>query len=150
MKFRFINMEDPAYPKELMLRWEVLRKPLGLPPGSEALPEEKDSMHLIALVGKQVVGCVLFYPESGTGGRVHQLAVSEEYRGQGFGRQLIMKLEQTLIKKGFLDVYMYALLESVGFYQQLGYHSDGSLIEKNGVSHQFMKKNLLPSKESVA
>jgi ribosomal protein S18 acetylase RimI-like enzyme len=83
MKFKFIKLTDPYYRDELMLRWEVLRKPLGMPPGSELQPEEKDSFHLIALEKKQLVGCVLFHPESQTEGKIFQMALSEEYRGQG-------------------------------------------------------------------
>ena len=150
MKFRFINTEDPAYPKELMLRWEVLKKPLGLPPGSEILPQEQGGMHLIALEGKEVVGCVLFLPESSSSGSLSQLAVSEEYHGKSFARQLIIKLEQMLVKKGYLDIYIYAHPDSVAFYQQLGYHSDGEPVEKCGVFHQLMKKSLFRNEERVA
>ena len=93
MKFRFIRTQDPEYTKELMLRWEVLSKPLGMPPGSDIFPEEKESIHLIAMEGKNVVGCVLFHPETAHEGRLYQMAVSEEYHGKGFGRQLIGTLE---------------------------------------------------------
>ena len=63
MKYKFITVDGPEYPAERMLRWEVLDKPLGIPPGTEILPEELQSLHLIALDGKRLVGCVCFYPE---------------------------------------------------------------------------------------
>jgi hypothetical protein len=69
MKFRFITPKDPEYPQELMLRWEVLAKPLGLPPGMEEVLEEAKSLHLIAVDRKKLVGCVLFRPEGDTQGR---------------------------------------------------------------------------------
>ena len=69
MKFCFITPVDPAYQHELMLRWEVLFKPLGLPPGGEVEADEKKSLHLIALEKKKLVGCVVFSPESETAGR---------------------------------------------------------------------------------
>jgi ribosomal protein S18 acetylase RimI-like enzyme len=140
MKFRFISNTDPEYSKELMLRWEVLNKPLGLPPGSELSPQEEDSLHLIALDGKKVVGCILFYPESETKGRLHQVALSETYQGKGFGRKMMATLEQKLNKKGIKEVYIYVPEEIEGFYLRLGYHVEGSPVERRGIIHHLMKK----------
>jgi ribosomal protein S18 acetylase RimI-like enzyme len=142
MKFRFIRTEDPEYTKELMLRWEVLRKPLGMPPGSEIFPEEKESIHLVAMEGKKVVGCVLFHPETQEGGRLYHMAVSEEYHGRGFGRQLISTLEHALARKGFKDIHLYARCEAVSFYEQMGYTPIGEVVERTGIPHQLMQKTL--------
>jgi ribosomal protein S18 acetylase RimI-like enzyme len=142
MKFRFIQCEDPEYQAELMLRWEALRKPLGLPPGSERHPEEAESIHLLALEGKRIVGCVLFYPENSEKGRLYQMAVSEEYRGQGFGRKLLAKLEESLKQKGYHEVYLYARDESLGFYERMGFHKEGNAILKDGLDHFLMRKQL--------
>lgn len=143
MKFRFIRTQDPEYPKEVMLRWEVLSKPLGMPPGSDIFPEEKESMHLIALEGKKVVGCVLFHPETKDEGRLYQMAVSEEYHGRGFARQLIVALEQALVKKGFKQIHLYARSDAVSFYEQMGYSQvEGTLEEKAGCMQQLMRKSI--------
>ncbi len=69
MLFKLISPDSPEYPKERLLRWEVLAKPHGMPPGSEALDEEMHSLHLVALDKKKVVGCICFHPESREGGR---------------------------------------------------------------------------------
>src|SRR3989338_7258036 len=106
MKFRFIAPDGPEYQAEKMLRWEVLRKPLGMPPGSEVLPEEEKSLHLIATDAKKLVGCVCFFPETEKGGLIFQMAISEEYQGKGFGRQLLFTLECSLLKRGMRDVYL--------------------------------------------
>lgn len=142
IKFRFITPADPEYPHELMLRWEVLLKPLGLPPGKEQASEETESLHLIALEKKKMIGCVLFCPEGDGRGRLHQLALSEEYHGQGFGRKMISTLEQALITKGFKEVYLLAPAENVGFYAQMGYESEGEPKKEKGAFWQPMKKNL--------
>jgi ribosomal protein S18 acetylase RimI-like enzyme len=141
-KFKFIKPTDPEYSQELMLRWEVLRKPLGMPPGSEVFSDEAQSMHLVAIDKKKVVGCVLFHPESPDSGRIYQMAVSEEYQGRGFGRKLLAFLEKELIKKGIKTLHLYSREESLGFYLQRGYHPIGVMIEKMGISHQPMEKLL--------
>lgn len=143
MKFKFITPSHAYYRDELMLRWEVLRKPLGMPPGSEVLPEEMDCIHLIAMDNKKIIGCVLFHPESEHSGRVVQLALSEEFRGKGCGRQLIATLEQTLAKKGISDLYLFAREELQGFFGRMGYHFEGETFERMGFPHRIMKKTIL-------
>ncbi len=142
MKFRFITTEDPEYPQELMLRWEVLLKPLGIGPGGEEVKEEEKSLHLIAVDRKKLVGCVVFLPENLTEGKLHQMALSEEYQGRGFGRQLIATLENALSERGFKLVSLLAPPDRVGFYERMGYESAGEPVKKNGLLWQTMKKRL--------
>jgi N-acetylglutamate synthase-like GNAT family acetyltransferase len=142
MKFKIITPNAPEYQAERMLRWEVLAKPLGMPPGSEALPEETQSLHLIALDGKRIVGCVCFHPENTTSGRIFEMAVSEEYQGQSFGRQLLHALERMLVQRGIHNVYLYARLETEEFYALMGYESEGEVTVTMGLKQRMMKKNL--------
>ncbi len=149
MKFKFIKTHHPDYSRELILRWEVLRKPLGLPPGSELVPEEKEYLHLLAIDGKKVVGCVLFHQEGIDCGQVDQMAISEEYHGIGFARQLMVAMELALTKKGIRDVYALVNEEVVGFYLQLGYHAEGKKVARFGTSHQMMRKTLAPETPDI-
>jgi N-acetylglutamate synthase-like GNAT family acetyltransferase len=142
MKFKLITPKAPEYEAERMLRWEVLSKPLGMPPGSEVLPEEMQSMHLIAIDGKRLVGCVCFHPDSDTNGRIFEMAVSEEYQGRGFGRQLLHTMERMLVQKGIHDVYLYARPEVEEFYALMGYQSEGDLVVNMGRKQRLMKKAL--------
>lgn len=147
MKFKLITPKAPEYEAERMLRWEVLSKPLGMPPGSEVLLEEMQSMHLIAMDGKRLVGCVCFYPESGTNGRIFEMAVSEEYQGRGFGRQLLHTMECMLVQKGIQDIYLYARPETEEFYALMGYQPEGDPVVNMGLKQRLMKK-ALPSEHS--
>ena len=142
MKFRFITPSDLEYPQELMLRWEVLAKPYGLPPGAENPKEEEKSLHLIAVVKKKLVGCVLFRQEGAKGGSLQEMALCEEYRGQGFGRQLISTLEHALSAKGITEVSLLAPPDRVGFYLRMGYVNAGEPIKKHGEFWQPMSKSL--------
>jgi predicted GNAT family N-acyltransferase len=143
MKFKFIKTHQPEYMKELMLRWEVLRKPLGMPPGSEVFPEEEKSLHLVALDGKQVVGCVLFHEEEEGKGKLFQLAISPEYNGIGFSRKLLNFLEKTLVKRGIRQISLLAREDFVCFYSHMGYHSEGDTIQRFGLPHFRMTKQLM-------
>jgi ribosomal protein S18 acetylase RimI-like enzyme len=142
MKFRFITPQDPEYDQELMLRWEVLSKPLGMPPGSQIVEQESKSFHLIAVDRKKLVGCVLFFPENDSHGLLFQMALSEEYQGKGFGRRLISMLEHTLLEKGYKEVYLLAPPEKIGFYERMGYENEGEPVKQNGIFCQRMVKRL--------
>ncbi len=142
MRFKFIDPEGPEYDQERMLRWEVLNKPLGLPPGSELLPEDGKSMHLIAVEKKNVIGCVCFFASSAQEGEIFHMAVSEEYRGRGFGRKLIHAMEQALSQKGVQRLHVYAWQDAEGFYEKMGYRPEGEYVKKNGMQCKLMTKNI--------
>ena len=142
MKFKLISPDGPEYEAERLLRWEVLAKPHGMPPGAEIFPEEMQSLHLIALEGKRLVGCICFHPESVSNGRIFEMAVSEEYQGRGFGRKLLHALEQMLVQRGIKGVYLYVREEAEEFYSLMGYHPEGDFTVQMGLKQRMMKKNL--------
>lgn len=142
MKFQLITTGEGAYIKEKLLRWEVLNKPLGLPPGSEVFPEEEESLHFVALEKRQIVGCVLFHQESDRRGRLYQLAISQEYQGQGFRRKMVVALEKELVKRGVREVHLQASDETVDFYRSLGFRPT-EISEEEALPFQTLTKRLI-------
>ena len=70
--------------------------------------------------------------------------LKEEYRGQGFGRQLLVKAEEEARKRGakhaYLDTFSF---QAPGFYEKYGYEVFGELPEfPPGHQRFFMKKEL--------
>jgi ribosomal protein S18 acetylase RimI-like enzyme len=147
MKFKFIKTRNPEYVQECMLRWEVLHKPLGVPPDDPSLfpKEENNSVHLVAVEGKEVVGCLIFHPTTEIEGEIEPMSVSETYKGMRFGRKFVHALERALIKMGIQEVVLFAREEAISFYHHLGFHVGGEKIVKFGVAHVAMKKSLAPA-----
>lgn len=143
MRFKFITLSDPYYQDELMLRWEMGEKSRGLPPGLESFDEEKESFHLIALEKKQLVGCIVCHPQSQTEGKIFHLALSDEYHGQPFSRQMLSTMEDFLMHRGISHVYVLAVEEMRDFYSHLGFTSEEEPFEHFGISYQKMGKRLL-------
>ena len=141
MELRFIDTRDPLYESETKLRSKILREPFGFPPGAEIFPFENASLHLVAVEGDAVVGCVLFHPEGKTG-RMYQMAVSEPHRGEGIGRRLVAELEEHLREKEFEEIYLHARDYAVSFYEQLGYEAEGEMFMEIGIEHRLMKRRL--------
>lgn len=87
--------------------------------------------------GETVIGAARLYA-----GKIGRIAVLEEYRGQGFGSQLVKRCEQEAIKQGFNKVKLASQLESIPFYEKLGYKIYGDIFLDAGIPHRNMKKIL--------
>ncbi len=142
MELRFIEVNDSRYPDELEVRYRVLREPLGMPRSAVTFAFEGDCLHLVALEGERVLGCVLFHPESSGSGRLLQMAVWPELHGQGVGRQLVRHLERSLTERGFHHVHLHARAHVVGFYEKLGYRCVGAEYLEVGIPHRNMEREL--------
>ncbi len=137
-----------ALTRERALRWEVLRKPLGRPPGSERFDFEDGALHLVAIASEtsEVVGCVLFYPDRPTSngapesGRLFQMAVRPDWQRSGLGARLVTALEATVHEDGIRRVHLHARCAVEGFYSRLGYSRVGSEYEEVGIPHVGMEK----------
>ncbi len=142
MDIRLITTDDALYKHELELRFQILRKPLGHDRDAVRFAFEDESLHVVAVAGGQVVGCVLFAPDGNGGGRLLQMAVSNLFQGQGLGRALVEHLEEVLRQRGYLRVEMHARQSALGFYEQLGYRCVGEPFEEVGLPHRIMEKEL--------
>jgi len=142
VELRSLGASDPLRADELDLRWRVLRAPLGHPFGATRFPFEEESLHLVALDGGRVVGCVLFYPEGADTGRLFQMAVEPERQGQGIGVQLVGELEAEVARRGFRTVTLHARETAVGFYQRLGYAVSGEPFTEVGIPHRHMRRQV--------
>jgi ribosomal protein S18 acetylase RimI-like enzyme len=142
MDARFITTRDPLYAEERALRAEILRKPLGLPPGSEVFPFEEASLHLVAIEAGHVIGCVLFHP-NGKSGRLYQMAVARCSQRHGVGRGLVAILEERLRAEGIEEIWLHAREEAVPFYAKLGYAVVGERFSEVGIAHWKMHKSVI-------
>lgn len=139
---------DPAtdvalYRGERRLRFEVLRRPLGMPEGSEENAAEARCEHCVAVEGERVVGCVLWLGDAdGAGGKLLQMAVADEARGTGIGARLVRELERHVAARGFGEVRMHARETAIGFYDKLGYRIEGEPFVEVGLPHRLMRRAL--------
>ena len=139
IQLKFISTAEPEYAKECRLRAKILREPLGMSQGTEIFPFEKEALHLVAMDGDMVIGCLMFRPEGKTG-RLLQMAVDKDYQKQGIGRRLVWTLESHLLHDGFHNIYLHARLEAVPFYEKMGYRIEGKPFKEIGIWHRQMRK----------
>jgi len=140
LTFIDIDTRDSRYAAELDLRYRVLRAPLGLSRQQTLSPFEDGSLHLLAIDGDGVVGCVLFRPLTAREGQLYQMAVEPDRQRSGIGAQLVAALEAEVARRGFDEVVLHARATAVGFYERAGYAVDGAPFVEVGIPHVKMRK----------
>ncbi len=141
MIFQEIHWGSAAYERECALRDEVLRRPLGRSLHEEDLAAEQSQWHFgLFDADGNLTACVVAVPLSPVRVKIRQMVVAPCWQGQGFGRQLIGELEQTLRVRGITGFELHARATATGFYQKLGYSATGPEFLEVGIPHRKMVK----------
>ncbi|MCK4888685.1 MAG: GNAT family N-acetyltransferase, partial [Candidatus Aminicenantes bacterium] len=112
-----IKYKSGLYKKEIELRDEVLRAPLGLKFKKEDLDAEVDELRYGLLDSNgELTACLLVRILDNSVAKIRQMAVKEELRGKGLGRELMKKVESELKKKKFNKVELHARMYAKVFY----------------------------------
>ena len=133
------------FKKYYNLRYEVLRKPWGQPPGSERDEEEETSIHRMIIdntTGNALaVGRLQFNSEDEA--QIRYMAVADDLQGKGLGSQIISALENVARGKGIQRIILSARGNALQFYKSNGY----AIVEKTHllfgeIQHWLMDKEL--------
>lgn len=127
-------------------RWTMLRKPLGLPPGSERDEFESHAHHRM-LIDEHGDPCAVgrIYQLSADEAQIRHVAVDPERRSEGLGTRLIEALEAQARELGVRRIVMNARMQSISFFASLGYQQVGEGPSHFGkIKHQQMIKELPP------
>jgi len=124
------------------LRLDMLRKPLGLNFDKEELEKEKDDILMGAFEDDRILGCCLLTRIDEKSIRLRQMAVPNNLQGRGIGRALMIFAENIARDMGYKSLIMHARTTAVGFYEKLGYSTDGNEFEEVTIPHYVMEKAL--------
>jgi hypothetical protein len=133
----------PQYKQALQLRERVLRLPLGIPLRDEDTAEDAQEHTLCALMGAQVIACLLLKPAGAHTMKLRQMAVEPEFQKSGVGSALVRYAETWARSEGVATIVMDARAEVTPFYEKLGYAKDGEPFTSVGIPHQKMRKSLI-------
>jgi len=111
------------FKKYYNLRYEILRKPWGQPPGSERDEREETSIHRMIIDNKTgnalAVGRLQF--NSTHEAQIRFMAVSDDLQGKGLGSQITSALEDVAQGKGIQHIILSARENALQFYKNNGY-----------------------------
>ena len=131
-----------AYEESIALRYQVLRKPLGLSYDPAELAGEKDSFHFALREGAELVACLVLKPLDERCIKMRQLAVGKSSQGKGFGRELVKYAHSFARERGYAEIVLHARETARGFYEKLGYQLEGNPFTEVGLPHLAMRKKL--------
>ncbi len=143
MLTRQVEHGGEDYQRTLDMRFDILREPLGLDWSEEDLAAESEQWHFGLFDDNDaLVACVVIKPLGHGLVKLRQMAVAEEYRGQGRGRELVEGVEEALRGKGVRRVQMDARNIARGFYEKLGYEVEGDEFIQVTIPHFRMVKDI--------
>lgn len=137
-----ITFDSPAYHETLALRYQVLRKPLGLSFSQADLAQEAAEIHLGAFDDQTLIACLVLRPLENGKIKMRQVAVAESLRRTGVGRKLVTASEALARSKSFKLMVLNARDTAVPFYLSMGYQTIGEPFEEVGIPHMKMLKAL--------
>lgn len=142
MALKIIDHSSPEYSQMVELRYQILRKPLGLNFTEEDLEKEKQDILIGCFEDDKLEGCCLLTPAGENALRLRQMAVGIGLQGKGIGRVLMNFAENVARDTGCKKVLMHARQSAVGFYEKLGYKICSDEFEEVSIPHFVMDKEL--------
>lgn len=142
MEIRIFRQSDPEYLLSLLLRYRVLRIPLGLTFNAADLARDVPDVHIGAFEGDSILA-TLTLTDSGHGAlQMRQVAVDDAVQGKGIGKAIAIHAEEYAKKEGFTLIHCHARAVAVPFYKALGYEIIGDEFIEVGIPHYHMQKKL--------
>jgi len=124
------------------LRMDILRKPLGLSFDPAELEKEKEDVLMGAFEDDRLLGCCLLTRQDQHTMRLRQMAVPNNMQGKGIGRALMIFAENIARDLGYKKLCMHARKTALGFYEKLGYTTNGEEFTEVTIPHYIMEKAL--------
>ena len=133
---------SPEHAAALVLREEILRRPLGLQFTQEQLLAERGDFHLACFLADRLVGCLVLTPAANNAVRMRQVAVAADGQRQGIGTRLVKQAESVAVAQGYRRMTAHARVTALGFYDKLGYATEGEPFIEAGIPHVHIFKSL--------
>ncbi|HLP93991.1 MAG TPA: GNAT family N-acetyltransferase [Saprospiraceae bacterium] len=138
-----ISFGTPEYDESVALRYEVLRKPLGLEFTPEQLSQEWSDIHLAGFNPAGIMVAILILtPADEHTVKMRQVAIAPALQGQGLGAKLVQASEMLARSQNFRRMVLHARETAVPFYLKLGYQIVGEPFEEVTIPHAKMEKAL--------
>jgi ribosomal protein S18 acetylase RimI-like enzyme len=125
-----------------VLRFKVLREPLGLHFSEADLADERENFHLSAFINNELIAVVLLKPIDSSEIKMRQFAVEPEFQNKGIGDQLTRFAENFARSKNYKKISLHARKTAVRFYEKMNYKIVGDEFTEVTIPHYIMIKIL--------
>ena len=142
MALQIIDHGSKEYKQMIDLRFNMLRKPLGLVFTDDELEKEKNDILIGCFDDGKLEACCMLTPVGHKTLRLRQMAVTSGLQGKGMGRALLVFAENIAYDRGYKKINMHARKTAIGFYEKLGYSVTGDEFLEVTIPHFVMEKVL--------
>ncbi|MCU4799411.1 GNAT family N-acetyltransferase [Halobacteria archaeon HArc-gm2] len=137
-----IAADDESRDQAIAVREEVFVEGQGVPPERERDGHDEEATHLLGRQDDTPIGTARLRRIDDDTAKVERVAVREPYRGVGWGRRLVNRVEAVAGERGVETLVLHSQTAVEGFYQRLGYHTTSDVFEDAGIPHVEMEKSL--------
>ncbi|MDE3236225.1 MAG: GNAT family N-acetyltransferase [Bacteroidota bacterium] len=142
MALKLLDHGSEEYEQMVDLRYQILRKPLGLTFSETDLDKEKDDILIGCFEDDKLEGCCILTKMGEDAVRLRQMAVTPSLQGKGIGRVLMVFAENVARDMGYRRILMHARKTAQGFYEKLGYRVCSDEFLEVTIPHYVMEKQL--------
>ena len=140
MEFKILNnLNDDI----IAIRSEAFVIGRGVPAEIELDGRDGELLHFCMYDGGKLIS-YLRAEDIGSGMmHIGRVATKADMRGKGYGKELFWYLFDYAKKNGYTAIEVSAVHTAQGFYEKLGFISEGEYYLETGVNHIYMKKSLI-------
>lgn len=135
------DLESQIYKDSLALRFKVFVAEQAVPTELE-VEDEEICLHFTMYDNEQAVATARLYPIDDKRLKVQRVAVDKLGRGKGYGRDIMLHMEDYAKQDGFEELILGAQLHATPFYTKLGYEAFGEEYLDAGIKHTDMLKKI--------
>lgn len=124
------------------IRHAVFVEEQGVAQDREYDGRDGEAVHLLARADGDPIGTTRLRQLDDDTLKVERVAVLQEYRDEGVGRQLMETAEAFAGNRDFRTLVLHAQQTVEAFYQKLGYETTSDVFEEAGIPHVEMERKL--------
>ena len=139
---QIVTWGSQRYIQSLGLRFEVLRRPLGMVFDPAVFLDEVNDVHIVALQNDWVLGCMIL-SSAVDGVKMRQVAVDQREQRLGVGSEMIRFAELYAKEMGCKSILLHARDSAIPFYLKHNYELVGDGFLEVGIPHHAMRKSFV-------
>ncbi|MCC5891567.1 GNAT family N-acetyltransferase [Exiguobacterium sp.] len=101
---------------------------------------DPECLHFVGILNDEPVATARLRPIGAGVAKVERVATVRDARGNGYGRDIMLEVEQVAKREGLTELKLGAQLTALSFYERLGYEAFGDEFLDADIPHRMMKK----------
>ena len=138
MEIEQVGWGSPLMAKALELGREVFVSEQGVPLELEIDEMDEAAIHFVLLLEGEVAATLRLLPQDNCV-KIGRVAVRREYRKRGLGTRLMKLAIAHAVRGGFHGAILDAQVDSIPFYEKLGFSAEGEIFMDAGIPHRGMR-----------